>query len=498
MPVFYSCNTLESNWNISPAKKKSEWRLLSQKGSSLSTGETDGMVFLNPALPEVQDFLIDTYTYILNNYDIDGFQLDYIRYRDRTGTDDFGYDEYTISEFKKEYPQYKNFNITYDTNAIYWSNWVAFRANYVTQFVQRMRNLIDTIAPDVLLTADVGPQPNPAYNDLYQNYSVWLNEGWLDMIHPMAYGEGYELVMEKFFKMADENCLVVPGLGIFMEEYGAQDMLRQTNAMLEVGCDGVVYFESTAFISKGCGSVLTGNAFTERALAPALDTDATFKANLERMSTRLSMAKEAGYITNTLATKLDGMIDDAQGADEAYDSLDILYELQDELEGVTSEALRERLYEDTVRAIQALLFELHDASSVFDKLGDKIYSDGFTNYIILGRNELPLTVDDLKASLAGGEVVKDGKVLGSNDDVPTGALLTNGSANFTVVVIGDVNGDGEASARDYARIKRYVLKTTSLDDAQKLAADIQENGTINARDYSYIKRHVLGTMNIYK
>ncbi len=497
MPVFYSCNTVETNWNISPAKRKPEWCLVTQKGSKFYTGESEGMVFLNPALPEVQDFLVETYAYILSNYDIDGFQLDYIRYRDRTQTDDYGYDEYTISEFKKEYPQYSKYNITYDTSAIYWDNWVAFRANYVTQFVQRMRTLIDTIAPDVMLTADVGPQSRTAYNDLYQNYTMWLNEEWLDMIHPMAYGEGYELVMKDFFKMAGENCLVVPGLGIFMEEYGAQDMLRQTRAMLEVGCDGVVYFEASAFFSKGCGTVLTQNIFTEKALAPALDTEETFKANLERMKERVAKAKASGTISNTIAAKLTTLIDEALGYDKISDAKNTLTELSEALENISSELLYNRLYEDIVRSRQVVMLDLRDASTVFETLGDKIYCDGLTNYIILGRNELPLGVDDLKAALPDGEVKKGSKVLGSDDLVSTGSVLTNDSAKFTIVVIGDVSGDGKVSAQDYIKIKRQVLKTTTLNGAESLAADIHENGTVNARDYLQIKRHVLGTTDIY-
>ena len=84
-------------------------------------------MFLNPANPEVSDFLIESYRYILENYDIDGLQLDYIRYP-HNGTDtDYGYDDATLSAFESKYgvmPEYK-------PSESYWKDWCAFRASLV-------------------------------------------------------------------------------------------------------------------------------------------------------------------------------------------------------------------------------------------------------------------------------------------------------------------------------------------------------------------------------
>lgn len=61
---------------------------------------------------------------------------------------------------------------------------------------------------------------------------------------------------------------------------------------------------------------------------------------------------------------------------------------------------------------------------------------------------------------------------------------------------GDLNRDGKITAIDYAMVKRYVLKRTGLDDAQKSAADINGDGKINSVDYALVKKHVLGTYTI--
>ncbi len=296
MPVFYSGDTASKNWSRSVAAKKPEWALTTNNGSMLYSDESTGMVFLNPGIPAVQDFLADTYTYILNKYDIDGFQLDYIRYRDRTGNDDYGYDATTIARFKEAYPQYRNYSITYNSNSMYWNSWVNFRASLVGDFVQRMRGLIDSVSPNVILSADVGPDPNSSYSAYYQNSTYWLTQGWLDMIHPMAYGEGYESYMQKFFNCIESGCIVVPGLGIFMDEFDAQDMVDQTKKMIDIGCAGVVYFEAETFNSKGCGKLLSETLFTEWALPPALNNANTIVAEAERYKERLDKAYDSGKI----------------------------------------------------------------------------------------------------------------------------------------------------------------------------------------------------------
>jgi hypothetical protein len=56
-----------------------------------------------------------------------------------------------------------------------------------------------------------------------------------------------------------------------------------------------------------------------------------------------------------------------------------------------------------------------------------------------------------------------------------------------------VNGNGSIETRDYILLKRYILKTTSLTDVQKLCSDVNKNGKVDALDYAMIKRHILKT-----
>ena len=67
---------------------------------------------------------------------------------------------------------------------------------------------------------------------------------------------------------------------------------------------------------------------------------------------------------------------------------------------------------------------------------------------------------------------------------------------YTIVVLGDVNGDGEIKATDYAKIKNYIMEDTKLTEIQKLAADVNEDGAVKATDYAKIKNYIMNSTPI--
>lgn len=70
------------------------------------------------------------------------------------------------------------------------------------------------------------------------------------------------------------------------------------------------------------------------------------------------------------------------------------------------------------------------------------------------------------------------------------------SKTYTVVIYGDVNGDGKISSLDYVKVKNMIMGTTSLSGAYKLAADVNKDGSVKATDYVKIKNHIMGTSTI--
>jgi hypothetical protein len=101
-------------------------------------------------------------------------------------------------------------------------------------------------------------------------------------------------------------------------------------------------------------------------------------------------------------------------------------------------------------------------------------------------------------------VVQDpsGNAIGSSAVVGTGATvnLYNGdlvAQSVTVVILGDVDGNGIVDATDYLRIKAAALGKLALNEAENLAADIDKDDIIAPNDYAKVKEYFLGTFNLY-
>lgn len=90
------------------------------------------------------------------------------------------------------------------------------------------------------------------------------------------------------------------------------------------------------------------------------------------------------------------------------------------------------------------------------------------------------------------------RTVSNNDNATTGYNFINTEYNtsYTIIVLGDVNSDGQIKASDYMKIKNYIMKTTTLNNIQKMAADVNGDGEIKASDYMKIKNHIMGTTRI--
>ena len=86
--------------------------------------------------------------------------------------------------------------------------------------------------------------------------------------------------------------------------------------------------------------------------------------------------------------------------------------------------------------------------------------------------------------------------------VATGDVLrllnSSGSVqkSYTLVLYGDVSGDGKITVLDLLRIQKYLLGTSSLSGAYKTAADASKDGSVTVLDLLRVQKHLLGTQTI--
>jgi len=127
--------------------------------------------YLDPGIPEVRKYLQNVFLDIIRNYDVDGIQLDYVRF---PGVK-FGYNETARRNFKTQ--------VKFQ-DAESWQNW---REEQIDIFVKNLYDKIKTFSPKTKVTAAVISKPKIAAERYSQNWMKWLREGYLDEVYLMAY-----------------------------------------------------------------------------------------------------------------------------------------------------------------------------------------------------------------------------------------------------------------------------------------------------------------------
>ncbi len=105
-----------------------------------------------------------------------------------------------------------------------------------------------------------------------------------------------------------------------------------------------------------------------------------------------------------------------------------------------------------------------------------------------------LDIDSSKLLFEASEVLE----ANTEGYIGTGTLFTYFDLTYTVIILGDTDGDGEITATDYMRIKSAFLGKYTMDDVYEKAADVDGDGELSSTDYLRIKSHFLGKYTIYE
>ena len=110
--------------------------------------------------------------------------------------------------------------------------------------------------------------------------------------------------------------------------------------------------------------------------------------------------------------------------------------------------------------------------------------------------EPDITVSNIK-SKASGAVIKNasGKIVTSGN-VGTGYKITYNGKTFTVVKLGDTNGDGKMTPADSTVILRNYVGLDSVSSAEKKAADTNGDGKVTPADSTVVLRAYVGLEDI--
>ena len=170
-------------------------------------GEAPG--FLDPGHPDAVDYTVSVYLDLLKRYDVDGVQLDYVRY----GGPTWGYNPTAIARFNQQTGRSGKPAPTDPA-------WMQWRRDQVTNLVRKLYVESLAIKPRVKITAatiawgdgptnDAGWYQTQPYKEVLQDWRAWLEEGIVDMAMPMTYQREYKrsqkLAYDRWIEFAKDH-----------------------------------------------------------------------------------------------------------------------------------------------------------------------------------------------------------------------------------------------------------------------------------------------------
>lgn len=169
--------------NLARTAWNNGWLLQDSSGNVSTTSQ--GFTWMNPAIPQVRQLLINMAVEVVTNYNVAGIQFD-----DHTAWPvNFGYDTTTRNLFAAENP---GFSLPASGNATgsTLTRFNAWRTGKLTTFFTDLQAAIRAVRPSAILS--ISPSTMPTANSSFlANWPTWVSSGLLDEYVPQVYRSGY-------------------------------------------------------------------------------------------------------------------------------------------------------------------------------------------------------------------------------------------------------------------------------------------------------------------
>ncbi|MCX6169024.1 MAG: family 10 glycosylhydrolase [Ignavibacteriales bacterium] len=214
-------NILNNSNHIS--KRKPEWVVEDNRDGQKS-------LWLDPGLPEVREYISEMIAEMVENYDIDGVHLDYLRYPGKNFDDEFSYSVHGTGLSRDEY---RRKNIT-------------DLVELISKKIKAVKHYIKLgVAPIGVYKNQKGVNGWEGYTEVYQDSRDWLKRGIIDYVAPQIYwgfndNPRFGAVAKDWVENSYGRSVVL-GIGAYKPSV-KPDMDQMIQYARSINADGVSFF----------------------------------------------------------------------------------------------------------------------------------------------------------------------------------------------------------------------------------------------------------------
>jgi uncharacterized lipoprotein YddW (UPF0748 family) len=295
---FYVGNKAPSSEPTSILSVRPDWGNKTQRyadlhGATKSTSEHNGY-FIDPANPEVQDFLLELLDEIITTYKPDGINLDYIRYPNATAgsiSNSWGYTEYARNDFKEEYGVDP---VGLTAADVHWYDWNQYRRNKITNFVKKVGALGKE--KQVYISAVIFPDLASALATKQQDWRNWSMNNYIDGFTPLFLTYDPKMLvsmMNDVMRIKSPKTDLFAGLFVAFMGGAPEDLVRQIYQTRMMSANGVIIFDYAHTTPVYASTLMVGafNNTTEAKTAEVQKQKKKFKRQKKQKEKKIIQEK---------------------------------------------------------------------------------------------------------------------------------------------------------------------------------------------------------------
>ncbi|MDD5107985.1 MAG: family 10 glycosylhydrolase [Candidatus Omnitrophica bacterium] len=212
----------------------------------------ENMIFLEPGDPRVQKYVLTIVNEIVNRYPlISGIHLDYLRYpspvpfapgsRFNKFGITYGYGVKNVERFREKTGLNCLDTLNNEDEYLAWDNW---KRAQVTELVCKISSLVKVKSASLTVSCAVISLAERAYANAFQDWSAWLEEGFIDYAVLMAYTKDNQFAKEIVKSSLGHRGKgkIYVGIGAFLMKNNPDLFFNQYRLISELSPDGIVIF----------------------------------------------------------------------------------------------------------------------------------------------------------------------------------------------------------------------------------------------------------------
>lgn len=212
----------------------------------------ENQLFLEPSDARVREYLASIAEEIIKKYpSLSGIHLDYIRYpfivpfvpgsRFNTHGISYGYGNRAVKNFEKDTGLNINTMEKTRENFQIWDDW---RRKQITMLVDAISQRARVLSPQIKISCAIAPTIDRAYLSSFQDWSEWIDKGFVDYVVAMNYTDDSRLM-----ELNARSLLAVRpvekihiGIAAYLLKDKPKELKTQITSLKKLLCQGIVLF----------------------------------------------------------------------------------------------------------------------------------------------------------------------------------------------------------------------------------------------------------------